>query len=175
MNIPANEVIQPWYKQFWAWFILAPLIVVVIVCCITVTIAFKNRDDVVIDNYYKEGRMINMRVEEDKRAEALQLAGMLTFDLEVGEIWLQLSSLEPLPEVLSLTLDHPAKESYDQHLLLKRVGEGRYRADLDRPLQHHWYLRVQPVSTEDLEQVDWRLKGEIDFSKDNSVRLGVNG
>jgi hypothetical protein len=45
------EDLKPWYRQFWAWFILSPLITVVIVSSITVTLAVKNADDRVVDNY----------------------------------------------------------------------------------------------------------------------------
>ena len=43
----------PWYKQPWAWFVLTPLITVVLVSSVTVTIAVKYADERVIDNYYK--------------------------------------------------------------------------------------------------------------------------
>ena len=75
-NTPLNDKDDgPWYKQFWAWFILTPLIVVVLVWIPFLTIVVKNADDTVIDNYYKEGRMINQRADQDRRAQTLGLAG----------------------------------------------------------------------------------------------------
>jgi uncharacterized protein len=159
----SQEPIQPWYKQFWAWFILAPLIIVIIACAITVSIAFKNKDDIVIDNYYKEGRMINQRFEQDSTAREMGLSGELMFDREVGEVFLTLQSDVVLPEKLVLELSHPQKAEYDQQLTLKKVSEGRYRADLDARLQHHWYVRILPLSEAEIVEAPWRLKGEIDF------------
>ncbi len=47
-----NEDLKPWYRQFWAWFILSPLITVVIVSSITVTIEVINDEDCVVENSY---------------------------------------------------------------------------------------------------------------------------
>ena len=54
-----EQDVKPFYRKFWFWFVFTPLIVVVCVSLTMVTVAFRHADDVVIDNYYKEGRMIN--------------------------------------------------------------------------------------------------------------------
>ncbi len=167
----SQEPTQPWYKQFWAWFILAPLIVVIFACAITVSIAFNNKDDVVIDNYYKEGRMINQRFEQDSTAREMGLTGELMFDREVGEVFLTLQSDAVLPEELVLELSHPHKAEYDQQLILKKVIEGRYRADLGARLQHQWYVRILPHIEAEITEAPWRLKGEINFKFGDRVNF----
>lgn len=169
-----NELDQgPWYKQFWAWFILTPLLVVVIVCLFFVSIAVFNADDVVIDNYYQEGRMINQRFEQDERALALKLSGDLTFDLELGEVLFSVQGETRFPESLTLLLNHPTNADADQQVRLHMITPGRYRGDLESRPNHRWYLRVVPVADATQQNdADWRLMGEIDFAASDSIRFG---
>lgn len=169
----------PWYKQSWAWFVLTPLIVVVLVSAMLVTVAVKFGDERVIDNYYKEGRLINHRLEQDQAAESLGLAADVKFDRLVGEVFITLSadnSSEPLPEKLLLLLSHPTTAKQDRSVEMKKLGPGRYRGDLESKLDYHWYLRLLPELTqadamERYNEVPWRLTGEIFFRKESQVAL----
>ncbi|HSX84641.1 MAG TPA: FixH family protein, partial [Cellvibrio sp.] len=92
MSDSPEEIVKPWYRQFWFWFVFSPLIYIIIMCSVTVTIALKGADDVIIDNYYKEGRMINQALEQDKRAQELGLSGELRFDRATGEVLLNIAN-----------------------------------------------------------------------------------
>jgi len=163
----------PWYKQFWAWFILTPLLIVIVVGLSFVVLAVRNADDVVIDNYYKEGRLINQRFEQDKQALALNIQGELRFDLELGEVLLNLSGDTQLPERLLLLLNHPTSAARDQQVVLHAITPGRYRGDLEHRLQHRWYLRLLPAATAAQQHsADWRINAQIDFATTDSLYLG---
>ena len=109
-SAPGSITPKPWYREFWVWFILAPLILVVIVSSITITIAVRYADDRVVDKYYKEGRMINMRHDEDQLARQLGISAELHFDRSVDELTLRLSGpAEVYPDRLTLELGHPAR------------------------------------------------------------------
>lgn len=162
------EVVKPWYREFWFWFVFAPLIYIMIMCSITVTIALKGADDVIIDNYYKEGRMINQALEQDRRARDLGLTAGLTFDRTTGEVLLNLNAvqLDPsaLPENLLLMMGHPVKEEKDQLIQLKTIAPGKYRGELLTEPQYGWYLTLYAVG--DIAQrntAPWTLSGNIDF------------
>lgn len=158
----------PWYKQSWAWFVLTPLITVVFACTIFVTLAVKTSDDVVKDNYYKEGRLINQHFTLDKQARELGLDGRLQFDLEIGEVVLDVTSKVSLPEVLALELSHPIKSQYDVRIELKEIAPGRYVGGLEKRLSDRWYVRLQAeaITDEGVAPVDaWRLNGEIDLDR----------
>ncbi|MFT7387989.1 MAG: hypothetical protein ACI8VC_001233 [Candidatus Endobugula sp.] len=183
MNKPQdlNPVAKQWYRESWAWFILTPLIVIVIVCSIYGTVAFRYADDRVVDNYYKEGRLINVRLDEDLLAGALTLSAELVFDHSINELAITLkNNTQVYPEAIYLEMSHASDQAQDHKLALKHVAQGHYQVELDRELQYRWYLRLRsdskppPIDTVDaLNPADnvWRLRGEIDFSKQASVTL----
>lgn len=165
---PTDESLKPWYRQFWFWFVFAPLIYIVIMCSITVTIALKGADDVIIDNYYKEGRMINQALEQDQHAQALGLSGELSFDRTIGEVSLTIANLPSdatlIPEQLLLLMGHPVKAAKDQLITLTKIAPGTYRGELVAEPDYSWYLTLYPIK--DLAQrkeAPWTLSGEIDF------------
>lgn len=174
----------PWYRQFWAWFVLAPLLLVILVWIPFMTIAIKQSDDVVVDSYYKEGRMYNQRLDQDLLARQLGLQGELFLDLEVGEIVLTLGSRDAaytLPAQLELHLDHPLEADNDLTISLRQVYPGRYLGELSHAIQHRWYVRLTPqIASSDsppaaaTTQSDWRITGELDLSQSNRMQIGVD-
>ena len=167
-----SEKIQPWYRQFWFWFVFAPLILVICVSMVTVTIAFRHADDVVIDNYYKEGKAINQKLDEDRRAYEMHLSAHLRFDRVTGEIFVTIANQQALPDQLLLLLAHPFEADLDQDILLKRVSDGRYRGELQRKVDYSWYLSLLPISDKaKRDDAEWLLSGEINFAHGEEIDL----
>lgn len=159
-----NRSANPWYREPWAWFVLTPLIVVVIVSLSFVTVAVRHADDTVIDNYYKQGRMINQSLEQDKRAANWQLQADVSWDSAAGKVLVELvSPMIPAPEALTLWLDHPFEESMDARLTLEKIAPTLYSA-ASLNLEHQWYVTLVPGRS-DASRTDspWRLRGEISF------------
>lgn len=188
-NSDSDRDIGPWYKQFWAWFILAPLITVMLAWIPFMAIVLKSADDVVVDNYYKEGRMYNLRQDEDYLATKLGIAGELFVDLEVGDVLLTLSSNDAnyrLPPALVLYFDHPVEADNDLVIVLTQSYPGRYQGEIPRRIKHHWYVRIVPqVTTAEVESdageanaTDagkvWRIVGQIDFSQSPRMNFGIS-
>ena len=177
MNQPPLN--NPWYREFWAWFVLAPLIVVVIVSSITITIAVRYADDRVVDNYYKEGRMINMTLDQDLLAQSLNIHAKVTFARDIDEVSVILTlDNDKLPKTLWLQLSHPAQATLDHMLILSQVAGQHYQGALSTrispsDLKHRWYLRLQPADVNPEQQ--WRLRGEINFIDTETVLLKANG
>lgn len=168
MNETDDESLKPWYRQFWFWFVFSPLIYIIIMCSVTVTIALKGADDVIIDNYYKEGRMINQALEQDKRAQALGLSGNLNFDRTSGEVLLTIvnvpSDAALMPDQLLLMMGHPVKAAKDQLITLNAIAPGKYRGELLVEPDYSWYLTLYPINDLTLRKdAPWTLSGEIDF------------
>jgi uncharacterized protein len=162
---------QAWYRQGWAWFLLTPLIVIVLVMTAYISIAVKMADDVVVDNYYREGRMYNERLEQDHQAQALGMRADLRFDLETGEAFMVLHG-DDQPASLVLLVQHPTEADLDQVLVFSATGHSNYRADLDQAIHYARYLQLFPGSAAvDRAAARWRLKGELNFSDAQQVQL----
>jgi len=160
------EMPQKWYREFWAWFILSPLIVVVIVSSFTVTVAVKGADDRVIENYYKEGRMINASFAEDTRAADLGVRLNIEFDPQLQEVIIDVNeSSGLLPERLVLEMLHPSEFDFDRKYTLTAIAANRYQGELQaEPLLNKRYLRVS-AEFDDAKVQSWRVRGEVNFAK----------
>ena len=58
-RLPREDTL-PWYRQFWPWFLICLPGSVVVAALTTMYIAHKGADDLVVDEYYKEGLAINL-------------------------------------------------------------------------------------------------------------------
>ena len=162
-----KEDSAPWYKQFWLWFILTPLLIVFTAGFSMLYIAIATDDGVVVDNYYKDGKAIVVRHEEDNYARSLGLNAVmkqqgLNFTLELkGE-------LRPLPEQLLLHVIFPTSKAYDVDVVLSHQGLGRYIGELPEAITGNWMLQLQPFSEESL----WRLHtNSVNFPAQSEILL----
>lgn len=176
MPVQNEPTPKPYYREFWFWGVMTPLIAVLFVVGALLTAALYGADDVVVDNYYKQGRLINQSFAQDVRATELALVADLTFTMESGEVTLEMSAAEgfSLPGQLLLVMDHPVSADSDQHLVLRRTGERRYSAELDREPEYEWFLTLYPeLDLDRRREADWRLRGRADFEagQDKSLRL----
>lgn len=156
----------PWYKQFWPWFIFALPATVVVAGLTTVYIAFKHADDLVKDDYYKEGLAINRELGLDDVATEYGVGGRLFFDPVTGEVLFDLKGDVALPSQVQLSLLHPMDESRDQVILMQGTGNNRFRGDVEVMPASRFYLRLKP-----LDGIGWRLNGEINFDQTTEMML----
>ena len=175
----------PWYRQFWPWFLIALPATVVVAGFFTLYLAIKYSDDLVSDNYYRDGLAINQQLTQDVRATELVLSAKLDFsggsDDAIKVLALELNSATDdftLPGALNLYLLHPTDASADDVIKLIAAGDGRYRGQLPALRTQRVYLRLIPSAlTENsfdpgrLQSAPWRLAGEIDFTRSDIVEL----
>ncbi len=175
----------PWYRQFWPWFLIALPATVVVAGFFTLYLAIKYSDDLVSDNYYRDGMAINQQLHQDINATELALSAKLDFnsasDDSIDVLALELKSelkTFAMPAVLKLYLLHPTDASADHVIKLMAAGDGRYRGQLPALPTQRVYLRLIPATPdesaseqESLQNAAWRLAGEIDFTKSPIVEL----
>lgn len=157
---------QPWYKQFWPWFIIALPASVVVAGFVTLYIAISNKHSMVDDQYYKEGMAINQRLEQDSLAAQLNMLARVNFDWQAMTVTVELSG-DDSPQSLTLLLLHPVKDSYDRRLEMHSDDGVNFTALLEVRLQHSYYLRILPGDER------WRLNGEVDFAYGNKALLSA--
>ncbi|MEM6302439.1 MAG: FixH family protein [Pseudomonadota bacterium] len=143
---------EPWYKQFWPWFLIALPGSVVVAGISMVFIANQHADDLVVKDYYKDGLAINQEIERKARAASFGM-GAYVMVLE-NRLQVRLQG-ERQPETLGITLSHPLEADRDFSVTLTKRAPGLYLADLPNLLGTNWHWVI--VSAEDA----WRLDGSL--------------
>jgi hypothetical protein len=152
MSSPSH--ITPWYKQFWPWFLIAVPLSSFIVGFIVVHFATNTTDSLVIDDYYKEGRSINLNIDKTLKAKSLRITTDLTID--DGNIALKFHSGIPKEgNALKLAFYHVTLSDRDITLLLSRDANGIYRGHTDANLAGKWQVTLSPVDD------SWKIQNVI--------------
>jgi hypothetical protein len=157
-RLPREDTL-PWYRQFWPWFLILLPASVVVAGFTTLYIANRHSDDLVADEYYKEGLAINRQLEKKQRAAALGIEAKLT--VEGNQVLVHLSGPESAQQ-LRLQLSHPLESDRDFTTFVVRSDEGRYRGRLQRPVAPRWHWTLEREAPD-----GWRLDGSLaatDFS-----------
>jgi hypothetical protein len=145
---------KPWYRQFWPWFLIMLPATVVIASLYTVYIAIHGADDLVVDDYYRDGLAINLQLEKKQLAESLGVSAKLNFSGK--QVTVQVAGPVTADSLL-LMLSHPIEADHDFSLLVVRTAPGTYRGQLPSPASPHWHWTLE------LDQDDgWRLDGDLE-------------
>lgn len=148
-----KEDTQPWYKQFWPWFLIALPAFVVVAGINMVFIAHEGADDLVVDEYYKDGLAINRKLEKKQRASELGISAELAI---TGETVVVNTHGPVTSEQLMLLLSHPLEADRDFEVALVQSLPGEYRGRLSAPVAQRWHWAL-------LNEGDqpWRLDGSV--------------
>ncbi len=156
---------QRWYRQWWLWFVVAIPLIGVVSGTSLVLIASGGNDALVVDDYYKKGKAINLSFARQERAHALGLR----FELSLDGHYLALRQLAgPKLSAALVHLYHPTLADRDQHLQLTADGAGVLRAPLAALAEGHWQL-----SLEAMQHSDWLLQQTLQLPLDGPVVLGA--
>ena len=143
----------PWYRQFWPWFIFSLPAAVVVAGILTIVIASRHADDLVVRDYYKTGLAINQQLE--KREQALSAGMAAQFAIGVEEVAVRFTG-PATHQVLTLRLSHPLEADRDFEVLLSREQGGLYRATLEQPIAPRWHWIIEAP-----HDSEWRLDGVL--------------
>lgn len=148
---------RPWHRDGWVWFLIAIPASSVIAGAITLWIAISTADSLVVDDYYKEGRGINQRLEKDQAAIGMGIVikpavttgadGMQTIEARF--------SARPgvqAPELIRLRLSHPTLNEKDILATLTRFSSGVYSTRVPAIAAGRWYVQMED------EHASWRIK-----------------
>ncbi|MDP5053805.1 MAG: FixH family protein [Congregibacter sp.] len=143
---------EPWYQQFWPWFLIALPGSVVIAGLSTLYIANRYSDDLVVDEYYKDGLAINQELTKQALAQDLGISGAIkVLDRRVQ---LRLVGETAFGELL-LRLSHPLEADRDFSVALLQIAPGLYQADLPAALSPNWHWTLETSSNQ------WRIDGSL--------------
>ena len=78
---------KPWYKQLWPWILIAIPVVTAIKAVHTIVVMQQHSPDLVVDDYYKAGRAINMQLAKYREA-ALRAVAVVLGSTDEAELFL---------------------------------------------------------------------------------------
>ena len=163
----SNTPVQPWYKEFWAWFIIAILVFAVVIGLSLVYIAVNGGDTLVVSNYYDAGKGINQSLEREKLADRLGMSGELTLDNVTGSAELVLNGISR-PQVLTLNLISPTQAEKDRRVILQPVDSNIYRGILQDEVSGRRFVEVLGLE----EGKEWRLFEEEELAPGQVILIG---
>ena len=151
------EAKKPWYKQPLVWLVIA-FPATAVVGGISLLILSLNLDTaVVVDDYYKRGKEINLVLTRDKKARELGIRGVSVYSSEKNMVSVTLASAAgDALENTTITLDlmHGTRGGMDVSLPLIAKTPGLYQVSLEQSLARGpWNVQVG--------NDEWRVHGRI--------------
>lgn len=160
-----TEKVTHWYKEPWMILIAGVPIMSIILGITMVTVAYKNKDTLVSDTYYKDGVNYTEDQHHDEEARRMKIRASLVFSEK--EILLSMTSLlKETPINLELRLIHPTLEDQDESVFLERLPDGRYVGAnplTEFPQKRHIWLLSQTQ--------EWRVRDTQVIDADKPVSI----
>ncbi|MBD1575605.1 MULTISPECIES: FixH family protein [Vibrio] len=154
----------PWYKQFWPWFLLCLPMCAVIGSFVTLGIFTKNSVDLVSENYYKEGKGINVDLSKIHVAKAFKLEASVKSTATGVEFNFKKGNLDLYP-ALNVSFTHRTLPDRDFVRTITSDAKGHYRLNLTDPIQGPWFIKLEPYDKE------WLIQGKVTFPSESPTVL----
>ena len=166
--IKLKSTAKPWYKEAWAWGILAGPILVIPAGLITYYLAASGADPLVSDDYYKEGKNIHLQLNRDTAATSHHIQAQVMFSPDGSKVRVFLNGDYNPQQALHFSLQHPTMAQYDQSVALTLINADAklYEAQLKPlPPMNSWYVRIEN------DQATWRVQEKWLVQNGNSLLL----
>jgi len=154
---------KPWYRNRWFWLVATPPVAAVIGGLLTVVIAVRNADSLVVDDYAHIGQTFAADQSRDQRARQLGVTAALRVDRARGAVQIAVRGVPA--QALELKLIHPTDAAGDRRLSLGPDADGQYAGTL-APLDA--FRREVEIAS---PGQGWRLRGELPAGA-GQARLG---
>jgi hypothetical protein len=156
-------LVKPWYKQFWPWLLIAIPIATVLKSGHTIYLMNQQSPDLVIDDYYAEGKAINMNLAKFREAALRNLQGHIL--LAGNKAIVRFEKNVALDQALTLQFVHNTVAAKDFTVKAERSGENLFVAELPATLTGKWNLLV----TDDSQQ--WKLRSTMMLPQTTEIKL----
>lgn len=165
--VQTQQIAKPWYRYKGPWLIMAGPAIVVVAGITTAMIAIHNADDLVADDYYKRGKVVNMDLKRQVAAETLQLSANLMLGDNLRSLRLQMAGNQQFvpPKQLQLRLIHPTRGEQDQLLQLSLTSDNYYQGEAKTQLYGRWHVSIEDTANQ------WRLTDTWRLDKENVIQI----
>ena len=153
---------KPWYRYGMVWLVIGIPMWSVVAGIYFIYIANSGANDVVVDNYYKDGLAINQSFAQDNQAKTLNISALLSVNDKQQLVAKVANTKVPYIEFV---LSHHNDRDFDVKgaMVLAKAQDngGIYRFNLPNDLKGRWF--VQLTAQEESGQNPWRLQAKLDF------------
>ena len=155
-----------WYREPWAWLVFTLPCIAVVASISTYIIANTNADTLVVGDYYKEGKAINLQVGKVKMAQKLGMRFAL--QLKGNDLIIKPTGIEKTFPILNVSFFHPTLEEKDFHLTLTPDGNGYFRHHFEQAVSGKWKLTLTPFEDH------WKIQDTITLPQSDFIDLIPN-
>ena len=156
-------LIKPWYKQFWPWALIALPVLTMFKAAHTIYIMNLQKPDLVVDDYYAEGKAINMNLAKYREAASRNLQANIL--IAANKAIVRFESNPILDAKLKLRFVHNTVAAQDFEVQAERSGENLYVAELPSTLTGKWNLVVDDASEQ------WKLRATFVLPQAAAIKL----
>ncbi|MFT6989477.1 MAG: hypothetical protein ACJASL_001450 [Paraglaciecola sp.] len=159
-----SDIPKVWYKQFWPWFLIIVPLTSMVLSFTMMNLAFTGKDSMVIDDYYKEGRVINLKIKKLQQAKILNISTKTQVFADYVEV-IFISGEPESGEALILDFYHSTQKFKDFSVTVLRDANGVYRAPLTEDMLGKWQLSLHPFNE------DWKIQKVVSLPQTNPFDL----
>lgn len=154
---------KPWYKQVWPWILISLPVFSILKAVHTVYIMNQQSPDLVVDDYYAEGKAINQNLSLYREAAARNLHAKVL--LAGNKAVLTFEANNVLDKQLTLDFVHNTIASKDFKVTAERSGESMYVAELPVTPTGKWSLVVHDPANK------WKLRAALSLPATDAIKL----
>ena len=159
-----SDIQKVWYKQFWPWFLIIVPLTSMVLSFTMMNLAFTGEDSMVIDDYYKEGRAINLKIQKLQQAQNLNISTKTQVFSDYVEV-IFISGEPENGEALTLDFFHSTQKFKDFSVTLFRDANGVYRAPLAEDILGKWQLSLHPFNE------NWKIQQVVSLPQTSPFDL----
>ena len=152
-----------WYREPWAWLVVILPLSAVVAGIATLIIANTNPDTLVIGDYYKKGKAINLEVSKVKLAQKLGMRFAL--QLSNDELIIKPTGIEKVFPVINVQFFHPTLAEQDFILALTPDGNGYFRHQFDKTVSGKWKITLTPFENA------WKIQETLNLPQTSFIDI----
>lgn len=143
-----------WYREAYVWLIILFPALSIMMGIILLVLSIKSFDGMVVDDYYKQGMIINEVLARDDKAHDSGLNARLDWQTASKTIQIELSADSGFnyPDELKAAFMHATRGGLDVTVLLSRINNQSYLATAPGLAPGRWHVEIAAD--------DWRLLEE---------------
>lgn len=156
-----------WYREPWAWLVFILPFTAVVAGITTYIIANTDADTLVVGDYYKTGKAINLQVAKVKQAQKLGMRFALQFSN--NELVIKPTGIEKVFPLLNVSFFHPTLEAKDFYLALTPDGNGHFRKVFDNDILGKWKITITPF--DNASDTSWKIQDTISLPQNDFIDI----